>query len=286
MRKIVGKWNKKEYTILKKIGSGGIGCIYKVKDENDKVYALKISENMYSISREFDAMQKLKDMDFVPKVYDMDDFISKDKTYFFLVMDYIQGQSLREYVYKKKLKEEDLLSIWLLLIKELNSMYQKNYMYYDIKPDNILIDEINSKIIFIDFGSVVSSNSGVVEFTPTYNINSWLNNEKITREQSLIFSMAILIIFLLTNKELNPIKSKFPDLINLIKKTNVSNELKTLLINCLKGKHKNIKIFEKKLKIVYNSLINNKYKNFRIVDILFTTSISFFLILMLYSMLK
>lgn len=284
---IIGKWNQNKYSILSKIGRGGLGTIYKVCDKDDNIFALKISDNMYSISREYEVMNNLKNLDFIPTIYDMDDIDINQKTYFFIVMDYIDGVSLREYAtMNNNITEKNAISIWLVLIKYLKQMFTKKYMYYDIKPDNILIDKKNNKIMIIDFGSVVTLDRSATEFTPAYNMSSWCSNSKVSKEQILIFNTTMLIIYLFTGKELNPLKFDFNDLIVIVKKIKINKIVNDFIIKSLKCRYKNIKIFEKELKIVYNSVINNKYLHYRIIDILFTTSLSIFLFFLLYCMLK
>ena len=39
---IVGKWSKKKYYILKEIGQGAVGTVYKVRDDKGNIRALKI----------------------------------------------------------------------------------------------------------------------------------------------------------------------------------------------------------------------------------------------------
>ena len=57
-RLIRGKWNKKTYTIEKTLGKGSIGIVYLVKDENKNKFALKCSDDIASITNEFNILKK------------------------------------------------------------------------------------------------------------------------------------------------------------------------------------------------------------------------------------
>ncbi len=41
---ITGRWSGKKYTVLKKLGCGGVGEIYLVKAEDGRLLALKIAK--------------------------------------------------------------------------------------------------------------------------------------------------------------------------------------------------------------------------------------------------
>ena len=48
---IRGRWSGKKYIFQRKLGSGGIGEIYLVKDESGKSYAMKVSRDLVSITK-------------------------------------------------------------------------------------------------------------------------------------------------------------------------------------------------------------------------------------------
>ncbi|MDF2592511.1 MAG: hypothetical protein K0S75_1977, partial [Clostridia bacterium] len=93
--KVVGKWTGKTYTLIKKLGSGGVGEIYLVQDCNGEVLALKLSDDIISITKEYKFLCRFKDKGFVPKVYDLDDFSKQGKVYHYFTMEYIRGYNLK-----------------------------------------------------------------------------------------------------------------------------------------------------------------------------------------------
>jgi len=77
---IIGKWNSNKYLVLEKIGQGAIGTVYKVKDSNGAVMALKISQEIGSITREYNSMRDLGEIRCIPRIYDIDDYILDNNT--------------------------------------------------------------------------------------------------------------------------------------------------------------------------------------------------------------
>lgn len=285
MKSIVGKWSANCYEVLEKLGSGGVGCVYKVVDKDDKIYAMKVSEDIYSLTREYETLRVFEQYDFVPRVYELDDFSIGNTNYTFFIMEYIQGETLRKYLQKKHVDEKWIVNSWIKLIDYFSKIHELGYFYSDIKPDNIMVCNDGSFKI-IDYGSVVSVEKGTKEFTPPYDINSWHTNKKNNKEQRTIFSISLIILFIISRKEFNPMKNGKINLIKEINNAQINKIYKEILIKCINIKYKKIKIFEKELKIVYNSVINNKYIYFRFIDILFVTSISAFLLLLLVIIIK
>ena len=72
----------------------------------------------------------------------------------YYVMEYIKGQSLREYVKQSpqgRLDENDALKLFYPIAKAIGYLHDNRVTHLDIKPDNILIRE-NSEPVVIDFG--------------------------------------------------------------------------------------------------------------------------------------
>lgn len=81
-------------------------------------------------------------------------FEANDTAYY--VMEYLEGESLRSFVSKKGVLDEDMmLSIMNPIIKAVQYLHENRMTHLDIKPDNIMLtQDDNGKIrpVLIDFG--------------------------------------------------------------------------------------------------------------------------------------
>lgn len=248
METIIGKWNNNKYIVLSKLGEGGIGAVYKVKDRKGNIRALKISQDINSITREFGTITKLKHLKNISNAYEIDDYKKNGNIYYFFVMDYIEGYNIKELIKHGELKVKDIIGIGIILLNILEKIYKMGYVYADIKPDNIMIDKKKKKVSFIDFGGVIEIGQGIKEFTPAYNTFSWgidTNNDYMTY---IIFSIAMIITSMLLRKEFNPLVHNLDQVISNIKLLVLDNRLKKCLIKALRGEVNHVSTFREDLK--------------------------------------
>lgn len=285
--KIKGKWNEKEYLVLKKIGQGGLGHIYKVRDEFDNILAIKISKDMTTITREYDTIKKLQNIAYISKVYDIDDYIYNNEKYFFFVMDYIDGYNLKQIIKNKKIDIYNILGIAIIILDTLNKIYLSGYIYCDIKLENILLDYKNNKIMLIDFGGVIEKGQNIREYTPVYNIDSWgiKGNKAVNYHENITFSIAMIVVSLIFRKEFNPLTNNIEDVVYKIRNLKINKCIKQIIINGLKASYNNIEHFKKDLRnIIYNIKDDNckNDKMSKVVDFIFGFSVFSFIVFTLY----
>ena len=81
------------------------------------------------------------------------DFFEENGTAYY-VMDYIEGESLRELQKRtgKALTEQEALSVLTQMLDALKSIHEAGLLHMDIKPANIMIDN-KGKCTLIDFGA-------------------------------------------------------------------------------------------------------------------------------------
>lgn len=254
---IRGKWSKSRYKLIKLIGSGSFGRVYKIEDSKGNIRAIKISKDILSITNEYTAMTKLKDMSFVPKVYDMDDWEYKGEIYHFIVMDYIYGKNLKDISTYKKLDNKIIFRIGQVLTKILKGIDGLGYKYTDIKLENIMVDNA-ANIYFIDFGSLVEKNKPTKEYTPSYNINSWNVKFDYTYEMSILFSVTMIMVNLLGMEEYNPLIYNIEQIIYKIDGFLLKKDWKLFLIDGLKGKYKTFSQYSTFLDLLLNDKKYNK----------------------------
>ncbi len=279
---IIGKWNGNKYKVLDKIGHGGIGEVYKVKDEHGNIRAVKISEDINSITREYNAMKEFRDLKGIPKVYEIDDYVNltKNITFYFFIMEHIEGKNLKEFIKSYNIRLREAVGIGLVLLKIFKAIKNKGYMYTDIKLENILIDTEICNITIVDFGSVINREWGIREYTPTYNMMSWGIGETYSHDEATVFGVAMIIVIMMLKKEFNPLVHKITDVISKIRKLKIHSKIERVLIDGLSVKYSDIDSYENELKQLLINLRKhslNKKERIDVINVLFIVSVSIFI---------
>ena len=147
-----------KYKILNKVGQGGMSVVYLAMNEKaNKQWAVKEIRKkgngkndeivVNSLLAEANMMKKL-DHPSLPRIVDIID----NGITIYVVMDYIEGGSLKDYVEANGYLSEKKTSGYILQVADaLNYLHSFNILHLDIKPSNILIDS-NERLVLIDFG--------------------------------------------------------------------------------------------------------------------------------------
>ena len=168
------------YVIGRVINNGGFGVVYKAYDTNlNTVVAIKElfpTQNsmvtrvpgttkvitysgekgeQFAIQKkrflsEARTMSKLASCEGIVDVYDF--FEENDTAY--LVMEYLEGMSLRDYMntYPEKLSLKDSMEIIEPVMKALSAVHKENIIHRDVSPDNVFITS-DKRIKLLDFGA-------------------------------------------------------------------------------------------------------------------------------------
>lgn len=157
------------YRIERIIAHGGMGALYVATDESLGV-RVAIKENLYSTEestrqfrREATMLAALRHPN-LPRV--TDHFVLQDNRQY-LVMDYIEGEDLRQQIEQhKKLPEEVVLVIGITICDALTYLHtrQPPIIHRDIKPGNIKITP-GGQIFLVDFGLAKYSQAGQLTTT-------------------------------------------------------------------------------------------------------------------------
>lgn len=149
-RKVENKVLFGKYRKLSVLGSGGMGQVYLIKNqENGKKYAMKVMEDNARSRRETEILKEISGIFGIPEFYEYK--IQNRELY--LIMEYISGVSMKEYIEKRgKLKEKELISWGKALCEILETLHKVfELAYMDLKPANIMVHP-SGKLYLLDFG--------------------------------------------------------------------------------------------------------------------------------------
>lgn len=195
---IIGKWNANRYQIKRKLGAGAIGTVYLCQNGR-KQAALKISEKSTSITMEVNVLKsidKAQDKHLGPYLLDFDDWIAPDgRRYSFYVMEYVQGDRLRDFI--KKQGSEWIGVIMLQLLEDLEKLHQTGWVFGDLKEENLIVTSSPARIRWIDVGGTTKVGRAIKEYTEFYDRGYWgLGSRRAEPSYDLFsFVMIFLAIF-------------------------------------------------------------------------------------------
>lgn len=149
-----GSWE-----VIKQIGQGGSGTVYLVRDiELNRLLALKEvpvrntdqgKRQAKAVVAEVSLLKSLSHPS-IPRILKM----THDEHSILIIMDYIEGYSLRSLIAKKNYIEEALIVKWgLALCDTLKYLHNRNpkVIYRDLKPHNVMLSNENH-LFLMDFG--------------------------------------------------------------------------------------------------------------------------------------
>src|SRR6266436_3762564 len=155
---------KQRYRIINPVGQGGFGAVYKAADLQfgNRLVAIKeMSQSSLSSQELVEATEAFKREALLlaglthpnlPRIYEQ----FTDMGRWYLVMDFIEGETLEEHLDKLKdgkLPVEKVLEIGIQLcnVLEYLHMRQPPFIFRDLKPANVMLT-IHGHVYLIDFG--------------------------------------------------------------------------------------------------------------------------------------
>jgi len=204
--RLIGIIISDRYKIVEKIASGGMADVYLGYDlQLERKVAVKILHESYASSKNFvnrfkseaQILSKLNNPNIV-MVYEWGEF----EGLYFIVMEYILGESLKEIIEKKgALSPEIIVNYSMQICNALEIAHNSNLIHRDIKPQNILITA-EGKVKVADFGIAKYTSADITKTINILGTAHYISPEqaqgKVLDLQTDIYSLGIVMYEMLT----------------------------------------------------------------------------------------
>jgi serine/threonine protein kinase/Tfp pilus assembly protein PilF len=197
------------YNIIEKLGTGGMGAVYRVEDKNiSQDIALKliksdIASDKKTIER-FRNELKTTRMISHRNVCRMFDLAETEGTYY-ITMEYVSGEDMKSFIRRSgKLDIPKAISIAKEVCEGLAEAHRLGVVHRDLKSNNVMIDEEGNARI-MDFGIARSQRAkgltgeGIIIGTPEY-MSPEQAEAKHVDHRSDIYSLGIILYEMVTGQ--------------------------------------------------------------------------------------
>ena len=139
---LIGTLIDRRYRVLKRLGDGGMGIVYKVEHTYlNKLFALKVMrQTKDEVDRKrFEQEARLASSIRHPNVVEISDFgvLPTDQPYF--VMEFLRGHTVGDAILEEQLDALLVCHIALQMASGLQAVHKQNIVHRDLKPDNIFL---------------------------------------------------------------------------------------------------------------------------------------------------
>lgn len=195
------------YKINQYLGQGGMATIYRAQQLTlDRDVALKVihpalkddQSFLLRFKREASIVAKLNHSNIVP-VYDFGEFEGVS----YIVMRYIEGQTLKDILSDQKLGTKQILDILRPVADALAYAHSRGVLHRDVKPSNVLIDN-EGNVYLADFGlaRIAQSNESTLSQEMIIGSPQYISPEQgkgeEADERSDIYSLAVIVYEMFT----------------------------------------------------------------------------------------
>ena len=176
------------YRILEKLGAGGMGEIYKAEDTRlhrpvaIKVLSPGMSSDPERRRRFFQEAQAASALNH-PNIITLYDIVSEGDLQC-IVMEYIDGQTLRDVIPARGLRPPQALQYGVQIASALSAAHAANIIHRDLKPSNVMVTS-DGLVKLLDFGLAKWMDSGISDFDGEPGEQSTVE-AALTREGSIL----------------------------------------------------------------------------------------------------
>ncbi|WP_406692200.1 Stk1 family PASTA domain-containing Ser/Thr kinase [Saccharopolyspora sp. ID03-671] len=211
---LVGAFLERRYRVDSVIARGGMSTVYRGLDTRlERPVALKVMDGRYSgdrsfvdrFEREARSAAKLHHNDVVA-VYDQGVDHGPDGDHVFLVMELVEGCTLRDLIMDRggKLPPAMALSVMQQVLSALAAAHRAGMVHRDVKPENVLIGNDGS-VKVADFGLVrAAAEAGTTSGSIILGTVAYLSPEQVTTgaadARTDVYAAGIVLYELLTGR--------------------------------------------------------------------------------------
>ena len=209
---LVGRSLEGRYRILERIARGGMSTVYAAVDERlDRLVAVKVMSSALSadpafsdrFAREARAAARLTHLNVV-SVYDQGSEQAADGYHVFLVMELVEGRTLRELLRERgRLAPAEAISIMEPVLSALAAAHRAGLVHRDIKPENILLSD-DGVVKVADFGlaraveaDAAATRTGLMMGTVAYCAPEQISQGRVD-QRSDVYAAGVVLFELLT----------------------------------------------------------------------------------------
>jgi len=222
---LVGTVLAERYEILELLGQGGMGAVYKARDnELERLVALKLirpelasnPEILRRFKQELILAREVTHRNVI-RIFDL----GQTKGIKFITMEFVEGRDLRAMLREKvKIPPDETVQIIAQVCRALEAAHTAGVVHRDLKPQNIMLDA-KDRVYVMDFGIAHSletpgmTQTGALMGTPEYMSPEQAKGMKVDARSDL-FALGIIFYEMLTG--ISPYKADTA-LATLLKRT-------------------------------------------------------------------
>jgi len=208
---MINKILANRYEILEKIGTGGMGNVFKAHDRKlDRIVAIKVLRLEYNEDNNFIRKFKRESLAAasishpnIVSIYDVGTEKVEENDIHYIVMEFIDGKTLKELINDVgRLPEKRALSYCIQIAEALKVAHSKHIVHRDIKSQNIMVTR-DDRIKVTDFGIArVADNTTVTATNAVMGSVHYFSPEQArgakVDNRSDIYSLGIVLFEMLT----------------------------------------------------------------------------------------
>jgi len=211
------------YHLLEEIGGGGMGVVYRARDEHlGRDVALKVLRSAAGMDevarkrfrREARALSLLSHSS-ISTVFDFDSHDGLD----FLVMELVEGESLQDRLRAAPLAEREVADLGAQVAGALAAAHEQGVIHRDLKPGNVMVTP-KGRVKLLDFGlallcpeaAVSSETRSLTDIGHVIGTLAYMSPEQLlgneSDERSDLYSLGVLLYEMATGRR--PFESTLP----------------------------------------------------------------------------